>query len=56
MFIGKSFPWNALEVVRISHKSYLQQLATSGTPRQSLQMHFEFKLQSLKMCLDPINL
>ncbi len=54
MFVGKSPPWNALEVVRINHKSYLQRLANSGTPRQSLQMHFEFELQSSKMCLDPI--
>jgi hypothetical protein len=44
------------EVVRINHRSYLQQLASNGTPRQSLQMCFEFELQSLKMCLDPIDL
>ncbi len=56
MFVGKSPPWNALEIIRINHKSYLQQLASSSTPRQSLQMHFEFELQSLKMCLDPIDL
>jgi hypothetical protein len=56
MFVGKNFPWNALELVKINHKSYLQQLADSGTPRQSLQMYFEFELQSLKMCLDPIDL
>jgi hypothetical protein len=56
MFVGKNPPWNALEEIRINHKSYLQQLASSSTPRQSLQMHFEFELQSLKMCLDPINL
>jgi len=56
MFVGKNLPWNALEEIRINHKSYLQQLASSSTPRQSLQMHFEFELQSLKMCLDPINL
>jgi len=56
MFVSKSPPWNALEVVRINHKSYFQQLVSSGTPRQSLQMHFEFELQSLKMCLDPIDL
>ncbi len=56
MFVGKSPPWNALEVVRINHKSYLQQLANSGTLGQSLQMHFEFELQALKICLDPIDL
>ncbi len=56
MFVSKNFPWNALEVVKINHKSYLQQLANNGTPKQSLQMYFEFELQSLKMCLDPIDL
>jgi hypothetical protein len=56
MFVGKNFPWNALEVIKINHKSYLQQLANGGTPKQSLQMYFEFELQSLKMCLDPIEL
>jgi hypothetical protein len=56
MFVSKNFPWNALEVVKINHKSYLQQLANSGTPKQSLQMYFEFELQSFKMCLDPSNL
>jgi len=44
------------EVVKINCRSYLQQLASSVTPRQSLQMCFEFDLQSLKMCLDPIDL
>jgi hypothetical protein len=56
MFVGKSPPWNALEVIRIDHKSFVQQLTSSGTPRQSLQMHFKFELQSLKMCLHPIDL
>jgi hypothetical protein len=55
--VGKSFPWNALEVVRINHRSYFQHLATNGTPRQSFQMCFElFELRYLKMCLDPIDL
>jgi hypothetical protein len=56
MFVRKNFPWNALEVVKINHKSYLQQLANSGISRQSLQMYFEFELQSLRMCLDSIDL
>jgi hypothetical protein len=56
MVIVKSLHWNALEVVRIDHKSYLQQLATGGTPNKSFQMCFDFELQSLNMFLDPIDL
>jgi len=33
MFASKSLPWNALEVVKINHINYFQQLANSGTPR-----------------------
>ncbi len=47
--VGKNLAWNALEVVRIIHRSYFQHLATNGTPKQSLQIHFEFEHQ----CLDP---
>jgi hypothetical protein len=54
--IYESLPWNALEGMKVDHRSYLQHLATNGSPRKSLQMHFEFELQTLKMRLLPIDL
>jgi hypothetical protein len=39
--IVKNLPWNALELTKINHRSYFQHLATSGTPRQLVQMYFE---------------
>jgi hypothetical protein len=38
LIVGENVPWNALEVVRINHKFYLQHVAISHTPRQSLKM------------------
>ncbi len=51
--VGESVPWNALKVVRINHKSYLQHVATSHTPRQSLKMRFEGELQTLQKLMEP---
>jgi hypothetical protein len=34
VFVGKSFPWNALKVVRIDHCSYLQSIANIKISRQ----------------------
>ncbi len=53
---GESVPWNALEVVKINHKSYLQHVATNHTPRQSLKMWFEGELQTLQKFMEPRNL
>ncbi len=44
LIVGESVAWNALEVVRINHKSYFQHVAISHTPRQSLKMRFESEL------------
>jgi hypothetical protein len=41
LIVGESIPWNALEVVKLNHKFYLQHVATNHTPKQSLQMRFE---------------
>ncbi len=46
--MGEGVPSNTLEVVKINHKSYLQHVATSHTPRQSLKMQFEGELQTLQ--------
>jgi len=56
MVVSESLPWNALEGMKVDHRSYLQHLATNGSQRKSLQMHFEFELQTLKMYLLPIDL
>jgi hypothetical protein len=56
LIMGENVPWNALEVVRINHKSYLQHVATSHTPRQSLKMWFEGKLWTLQKFMEPQNL
>jgi hypothetical protein len=53
---SKSVPWNALEVMKIDHKFYLQQIATSCTSRRLLQLHFGYEFQCLKMCLQPIDI
>jgi len=55
MVVSENLPWNALEGKKVDHRSYLQHLATNRTPRKSLQMHFEFELQTLKMCVLPID-
>jgi hypothetical protein len=33
LIVGESAPWNALEVVRLNHKFYLQHVATNHTPK-----------------------
>jgi hypothetical protein len=52
LIMGENVPWNALEVVRINHKSYLQHVTTSHTPRQSLKMRFEGELQTLQKFME----
>jgi hypothetical protein len=54
--MGESVPWNALEVVGINHKSYLQHVTTSHTPRQSLKMYFEGELRTLQKFMEPRDL
>jgi hypothetical protein len=44
LIMGENVPWNALEVVRINHESYLHHVATSHTRKQSVKMWFEGKL------------
>jgi hypothetical protein len=56
LIVGKNVPWNALEVVRINHKSYLQHVTTSHTPRQSLKMWFEGEFRTLQKFMEPRNL
>jgi len=56
VIVLKSVPWNALEVMKIDHKFYLQQIATSCTPRWLLQLHFGYEFQCLKTCFQPINI
>jgi hypothetical protein len=49
-------PYNALRVIIINHKSYLQHVATNHTPRQSLEMQFEGQLQTLQKFMEPRSL
>jgi hypothetical protein len=56
LIMGENVHWNTLEVVRINHKSYLQHVATSHTPRQSLKMWFEGELWTLQKFIEPWNL
>jgi hypothetical protein len=51
--VGESGPWNALEVVKINHKSYLQHVTTDRTPRQSFKMQFEGELRTLHKFMEP---
>jgi hypothetical protein len=56
LIVSESVPWNALEVVRINHTSYLQCVATSHTPRQSFKMWFEGEHQTLQKFMEPRDL
>ncbi len=56
LIVGENVPWNALEVVKINHKSYLQHVTTSHTPRQSFKMRFEGELQTLQKFMELRNL
>ncbi len=56
LIVGKSVPWNTLEVVKINHKSYLQHVTTSHTPRQSFKMCFEGEFRTLQKFIEPWDL
>ncbi len=44
--VGKSLSWNALKVVRLDHKCYLNYIREHGMKRWSLQAHFELLLHN----------
>jgi hypothetical protein len=52
LIVGENVPWNVLEVIKINHKSYLQLLAASCTPRQSLKMRFEGEFWTLQKFME----
>jgi hypothetical protein len=54
--VDESVFWNMLEVVRLNRKFYFQHVATSHTPRQSFQMQFEGKFQTLQKFMEPRDL
>jgi hypothetical protein len=56
LIVGESVPWNTLEVIKINHKSYLQHVAISCTPRQPLKMQFEGELWTLQKFMEPRDL
>jgi hypothetical protein len=43
--------WNALEIVKIEHRSYLYSLKKYGIVKRSLQAHFEVEFHCLNECL-----
>jgi hypothetical protein len=54
--VGKSLPWNALEMVKLDHKCYLNYIRKHGTERQSFQTCFELEFLCATNCLTTIDI
>jgi hypothetical protein len=54
--MGESVLWNTLKVIKINHKSYLQHVPTSHTPRQSFKLQFEGEHRTLQKFMEPQDL
>ncbi len=51
IFVNQSLLWNALKVVRINHRFFVQSIIKIATPSQYFLKRLEFELSSLKVYL-----
>jgi hypothetical protein len=49
--VGKSLPWNVLEMVKLDHRCYLNYIREHGMKRQSFQTCFELEFLYATDCL-----